>query len=120
MVAFLSDSNAIEIRRPSGRARWAWWTLVAVWLTLALGGMFAIFRYTNTPSTTDVAPAAWPAESRLSRSRERPTLVMFAHPHCPCTRASIAELSKLAARVSDRLAVHVLFMRLSGVGERSE
>jgi hypothetical protein len=45
---------------------------------------------------------------------------MFAHPHCPCTRASIAELSKLVARVSDRLAVHVLFMRPAGVGEKWE
>ena len=120
-MAFLSESDAIHVEaHPSVRAKWAWWTLVAVWLGLALGGMFAIFRYSNTPSATDVAPSAWPAESRLSRSPDRPTLVMFAHPHCPCTRASIAELSKLVARVSERLRVHVLFMRPSGVDERWE
>ena len=120
-MAFFSDSDALDIEaRPSARAKWAWWTLVAVWLGFALGGMFAIFRYSNTPSATDLAPAAWPVESRLLRSSRQPTLVMFAHPHCPCTWASVAELSKLMARVSDRLSVHVLFMRASSEGERWE
>ena len=120
-MAFLSESDATSIEaHPSPPAKWAWWILVGVWLGLALAGMFAIFSYSNTPSATDVAPAAWPVQSRLARSPHLPTLVLFAHPHCPCTRASLAELSKLWGRVSDRLRVHVLFMRPSGVGERWE
>jgi hypothetical protein len=120
-VAFISHSDVMELAaRPLARSKWAWWTLVAVWLIVVVVGMFVVVRYANTPSATDVAPAVWPGESRLARSLREPTLVMFAHPHCPCTRASIAELSKLMARVPGRLAVHVLFMRPSGVDEAWE
>jgi hypothetical protein len=38
-----------------------------------------------------------------------PTLVMFAHPKCPCTRASIGELAELATRCVGRVDICVLF-----------
>jgi hypothetical protein len=120
-VTFLSDSHTTEIEpHPSARTKWAWSSIALAWVIVVLGGMFTIMRYANTPSAKDVAPSAWPKESRLLRSPQQPTLVMFAHPRCPCTRASIAELSKLVTRVSGRLAAHVLFMRPPGVEERWE
>lgn len=36
---------------------------------------------------------------------------MFAHPHCPCTRASIGELNRLLTRCQGPVAVHVLFIQ---------
>ncbi len=39
---------------------------------------------------------------------------MVAHPHCSCTRASIAELSLLMTRLRGRLAAHVLFLKPEG------
>jgi hypothetical protein len=36
---------------------------------------------------------------------------MLAHPRCPCTRASIAELRVLMSRVGERARAHVLFIR---------
>jgi hypothetical protein len=91
------------------------WTGVVVWLVAVLAGMGVLMRYKNAPGATASAPIQWPAESRLSRSPERPTLIMLAHPHCPCTRASLAELSKLVARLPGRLTVHLLFIRPRGV-----
>src|SRR5207248_10565652 len=41
------------------------------------------------------------------------TLVMFAHPRCPCTRASIEELNRLLARCQGKLATRVLFFQPS-------
>ena len=38
---------------------------------------------------------------------------MFAHPRCPCTRASIEELNRLLAQSSGRIAAHVLFFKPS-------
>jgi hypothetical protein len=35
---------------------------------------------------------------------------MLAHPHCPCTRASIGELALLMAHVQGRLTATVLFL----------
>jgi hypothetical protein len=36
------------------------------------------------------------------------TLVMFAHPKCPCTRASMEELARAMAQCEGRLRVHVM------------
>lgn len=37
----------------------------------------------------------WPEESRLTLSQLRPTLLIFAHPRCPCSRASFRQLERL-------------------------
>jgi hypothetical protein len=39
---------------------------------------------------------------------------MFAHPRCPCTRASLGELNRLLAQSNGRISAHVLFFRPSG------
>ena len=43
-----------------------------------------------------------------------PTLVMAVHPQCPCTRASLAELALIMARLKGRLRAHVLFLLPGG------
>ena len=40
---------------------------------------------------------------------------MFAHPQCPCTRASVEELNRLMARCSGQVAAHVLFLKPAGL-----
>jgi hypothetical protein len=39
----------------------------------------------------------WPAESRLPRIAGRDTMLVFMHPKCPCSRATVAELERLFA-----------------------
>ena len=105
--------EALE-RRGLGKGL-TWVGVVGTWLALVLWGMFALERYGSTPASLDAAPLQWPSASRVLRSSRRPELVMLAHPYCPCTRASLAELSRLMTRFSDRMAVHVLFIRPEGV-----
>jgi hypothetical protein len=38
------------------------------------------------------------------------TLVMFIHPQCPCSRASIGELARLMAHSSKQFSAYVLFL----------
>lgn len=42
---------------------------------------------------------------------------MVVHPHCPCSRASIEELSAIMAHSEDRLTAFVLFMKPDGTSE---
>lgn len=42
------------------------------------------------------------------------TLIMLAHPKCPCTRASVEELSKLMAYGRGRLRAYLLFAKPNG------
>jgi hypothetical protein len=39
-----------------------------------------------------------------------PTLLMFAHPRCPCTRATLSELARVMARTGGRMHASVEFI----------
>src|SRR5262245_28286896 len=90
--------------------------LVLLWAGAAAYGFGVLLRYKNTPGETDGAPPGrWPAESRLVPAKGEATLVMFVHPHCPCTHASVSELARLMAHASGRLAARVVLVQPRGV-----
>jgi hypothetical protein len=82
-----------------------------MWLVATASGMSLMWDYEYSPGDPATAPARWPAASRLERSPDRATLVLMAHPHCPCTRASVRELEHVMARLEGRVTAHVLVVR---------
>src|SRR5947209_9752125 len=86
------------------------WIAAAAWLAAVSGGFAIVWKYKSTPAAGGVlAPERWPASSAVARSADRATLLLFAHPRCACTRASVAELARMMARFHDRLDARVLF-----------
>jgi hypothetical protein len=75
-----------------------------------------LFLHENTPGASGSPATSWPAHAALGRARDKFTLVMFAHPDCPCTRASLAELELLMAQLPGKLDAAVEF-RKPGVSE---
>lgn len=73
-------------------------------------GLFGLWNYAHRAGTKDASPALWPVASQIQRTQDRPTLLFFAHPQCPCTRASIRELERLTARLHKNIDIHVVFM----------
>src|SRR5438045_1060348 len=99
-----------------GRARRTLWLgLAGLWLCGTVAGLAAMAAYANRPGPPAHAPARWPAASRLTLDRTRPTLVMLAHPRCDCTRASLTELEELMARAPHRIRAYVVFLKPGGV-----
>lgn len=96
-------------RRISGRVLLA--VTGVLWGTLIVAGTRAVLNYENAAGTPGTPPSSWPSASRLVRSSGKFTLVMLAHPNCPCTRASLVELEALMSRFQGRLAAIVLFSR---------
>ena len=94
-------------------------TLVALglWLVLACAAAASLLVYGNTPGRAGAAPARWPALAGLALVDAHPTLVMLAHPRCPCTRASLRELERLVAETNGGLRGYVLFTRPDGAPE---
>ncbi|HEY5927690.1 MAG TPA: hypothetical protein VIV11_38660 [Kofleriaceae bacterium] len=86
-----------------------------VWAVVVGAGFALLYIYKARPGSSGTPAAQWPADTRLALDRTRPNLVMLAHPQCPCTRASVAELARLIARVGDRVRAHVLFVKPDGV-----
>lgn len=80
------------------------------WIIAIVTGLGLLLKYNTTPGRTAQVPPQWP-ETKLSRAADRPTLVMVAHPRCPCTRASIGELARIMARARGKLAAYVLFVK---------
>jgi len=90
-------------------------TLCLLWLLAAGAGAWGLLKYENTPGNAEETPVQWPSDSHISRQPGHFTLVMFAHPHCPCTRASVEELNRLLTRCNGPASVYVLFVQPQGV-----
>jgi hypothetical protein len=59
--------------------------------------------------------ALFPPNCALQLASDKPTLVLFAHPHCPCTRASLHELDALLVQTQNRVSPIVVFSIPDGV-----
>jgi hypothetical protein len=88
-----------------------------IWVSAAAAGLWVLWRYDNTPGEAAHAPANWPATTSLARGLDRSTLVMLAHPHCACTRASLGELAEAIARARTRPRTYVVFMTPKGFAD---
>ncbi|MFK7852551.1 MAG: hypothetical protein AB8B79_00500 [Granulosicoccus sp.] len=87
------------------------WPLVLLWLGTASSLLFAMADYGTTaghaaepPGTLLHSNSAW-----LDTKTPKPTLLLFAHPLCPCTRASLSELESVAHKLDGLFNPHILF-----------
>jgi hypothetical protein len=103
--------TAAARRRGDARAL----ALIALWSCAMLVAEVWVWRYETAPGTSAHVPRVLPAEIGIRNVEGRATIVMLAHPHCPCTRASIGELAVLMTRLGDRATAHVFFDVPTGV-----
>jgi len=69
---------------------------VCLWAAGLAAGFAAWMDYDTTPGQSALATASV-QEANWVQNSPRYRLVMFAHPHCPCTQASLTELERIAA-----------------------
>jgi len=79
------------------------------WLLAIGAGFAALVRYESRYVESSGVPKRFPADSRVRLHTSLPTLIMFAHPKCPCTRASVEELNRLLVQCSGRVSAQVWF-----------
>jgi hypothetical protein len=84
-------------------------------VALVLGGR-ALLSYESTSGQVGAVPVAWPRTSKILPPSDRAVLIMLAHPRCPCTRASMAELAKIMTHVQGKLTAYVLFLKPAEAG----
>jgi hypothetical protein len=82
-----------------------------LWLLAAGAGFALILNYQNTGGRVGVTPEQWPSGAQIALDSKHDTLVMFVHPRCPCTRASVEELNRLLAQRSGQVVAHVFFFK---------
>jgi hypothetical protein len=89
----------------------------AAWIGLLAYAWVRNVDWSTRPGESRPAPRAWPVSSALARSRSSDTLVVFVHPHCPCTSATLSELERIAALCGSRLEVQICFSLPEGAEE---
>lgn len=90
---------------------------VVAWIGGIAWGASALVRYSLEPGPAGIAPAVWPGGALPARDPNRHTLVLFLHPRCPCSRATLAEVERLAARAAGACEILVVFTIPPGESE---
>lgn len=90
---------------------WLVASLGAVWLAGVVAGSCYVWDHASTPADSTAPPVQWPGESTLPRQPGRTTLVLFAHPQCPCTVATLRELERMLPRTDGKLDTVVAFLQ---------
>lgn len=85
------------------------------WLAASALGFAWLMRYETRPGSPAQPPRAWPVDSRLPHESQCWTLVLFLHPHCPCSNATLDELAVLQTRMATNFRVILVFCRPQGV-----
>jgi hypothetical protein len=78
------------------------WAGIGVWVAAMAAGVGVLYDHQFDP-----APVAEPGRPHLPPG-SRPLLVMFVHPHCPCTPAALRGLATVVGGADCRAVIHVV------------
>jgi len=92
------------------------WVAVSIWGIAVASGFVLLTSYQNAPGTPAQAPTEWPGDSEVEPASQKATLLVFVHPHCPCTDATMEELARLMRHVRDEVRAYALFLQPKEVG----
>src|SRR5207302_10314677 len=82
---------------------------VVLWIPAVGTGVRSLLRYSNTPGRAGTPPAEWPRGASVPPPRDRAALLVFAHPQCPCSQATMEELARIVANAREKLDIYVFF-----------
>ena len=85
--------------------------IAIVWIVVVGIGFMALYKYEFKAGTTDYLAEQWPKETSIPWNPNMYQLIMFAHPQCPCTKASLGELELIMAQGQGKVSASVLFSK---------
>ena len=80
------------------------------WVAAVFVGVAAMWAYEKQPGADGRAPRHWAGNPRIQFSPDRPNVVMYAHPKCPCTRAALSQLNSLCATAPESQVTIVFYV----------
>ena len=82
---------------------------LGAWLCCCAAATAWVTIYSHTPNDAGAAQPKLADGGLIQLDQARPTVVMFVHPRCPCTQASVEGLARLQRKFQDRFALRVVF-----------
>jgi hypothetical protein len=113
-----ADFMRPEFRQFTSR-RCAWaklHTVFVLWIAAVVTAFGALAAYSRTPQAANGQVTHWPGASALHSGREA-TLLMFLHPHCPYSRASLEQFHRILAQADAPPHASIIFVRPKGMPE---
>ncbi|MBL0213817.1 MAG: RedB protein [Myxococcales bacterium] len=74
------------------RLTWLVPVVAGAWVIGLAIGARAVYHYATEPGSSGATPEIWPSSSSLTPPPHGTTAVVFVHPECPCSRATLHEL----------------------------
>lgn len=108
-----SNAGRITFCIPAGRCGISMLCLILAWSGVVAAGIGCLWNYEHTAGVNLAAPDSWPADSRIPVVANQQTLLLFAHPKCPCTRASLGELARIMTVCGNRIQAYAVFVKPS-------
>lgn len=81
---------------------------LAVWLCLVAVAFQPLLAYQAQPGKQMQVNGDWPRDAELPRTADGAMIVMFVHPLCPCSAASLNGLDRLSAKVGENFRAVVM------------
>ncbi len=93
-------------------------SLLVFWGLVVGSGIVLLQVHASRPGDSGTPSVQWPEGSLIRRVGGQPTLLIFLHPCCPCSRASLTELAHIMNRCGGRVSAHALLLRPARLPER--
>lgn len=90
------------------RKKWVHISLAA-WIIACAAVLWPLWTYANRAGAQGYLPAGWTPPPEFDPPVDRAMLLMFAHPKCPCTRATMSALERLQCDEPGTFATRVVF-----------
>src|ERR1051325_8825510 len=94
--------------------------LAIVWLAVCSAGLWALWGYQYTPGQPALRFPRRLFGNVIKPSAGAGTLLLFVHPRCPCTRASIDSLALIMTQSRGKIAAYALFFKPVSFAEKWE
>jgi hypothetical protein len=101
-----------------------WWKtalliLAGIFWMVVVGLSFTkLYNFEFISGPTDVIAQQWPQATIIPRDNHLFQLIMFAHPQCSCTNATMSELEEIMAHTQGKVKTYVLFVQLKLFNEQ--
>ncbi|PQO47845.1 hypothetical protein [Blastopirellula marina] len=101
-------SGDAQVMKTFAFSRTSLTVLTVGWLLLIGAGFVALASYQNQAGESAEHQSAWEKSPLIQRDAAQCQLLVFLHPHCPCSSATLNELARIQATCQNRLAIQVV------------
>lgn len=78
-------------------------SVAGISVIFAITGLCLLEIHAKTPGVRSQQFEFWPPGSTIPRSGAQHSLVIFFHPHCPCSRTTLTEYQKLLPKIQSQV-----------------